>query len=249
MISLFKGELGMPPEGFPEALSKKILKGEKPLQGRAGALLPPADLEAERAKAEEAVGRPVSDRDLASYLMYPDVFTEFAQHQAEYGKVSRLTTPVFYYGMEVGEETAVDIDQGKTLVIRSLGLSEVDEDGHQRVFFELNGQPRQVKLANRKYAEPKQESEKADDKNPNHVAAPMPGLVANVSVAAGQTVEAGDVLMTIEAMKMMTAIHAERAGRIERVAVQSGSQIDAHDLLVVFGENGAEEAETEPEEG
>ena len=242
VISLFKGELGMPPEGFPEALSKKILKGEKPLEGRAGALLPPADLDGEREKAEEAAGREVSDRDLASYLMYPQVFAEYAHHQRDYGNVSRLTTPVFYYGMDVGEEISVDIDQGKTLIIRSLGMSEVDEDGHQRVFFELNGQPRQVKLANRKYAEPERENEKADDKNPDHVAAPMPGLVANISVAEGQTVEAGDVLLTIEAMKMMTAIHAERAGRIARVPVKAGSQIDAHDLLVVYGEEDGDDA-------
>jgi pyruvate carboxylase len=178
----------------------------------------------------------ISDRDLASYLMYPKVFVDFAKAADLYGPVGVLPTPVFFYGLPAGEEVPVELEKGKTLVIRTQAIGETDEQGFVRVFFELNGQPRMAKVPDRAHgAAGAAARRKAEDGNPAHVAAPMPGVVSTLAVAAGQAVTAGDVLLSIEAMKMETALHAERDGTVAEVLVSAGSQIDAKDLLVVFG--------------
>lgn len=234
VISFFRGDLGFPPGGFPPLLQAKVLKGEKPLTGRPGALMADADLDAARAEAEKKAHKTIDDDDLASYLMYPKVFTDFATDRRNYGNLSVLPTQVYFYGMEVGQEIAVDLEKGKTLVLRCLGVGEADETGEATVFFELNGQPRPVKVVDESRAPDVAPREKAQDGNPNHVAAPMPGLVVSVSVQPGQTVEPGDVLAAIEAMKMQTAIHTDRAGTIRRVVAAAGTQVDAKDLLIEF---------------
>ncbi len=234
VVSFFRGELGQPVGGFPAELQNKVLKGEAPLTGRPGTVLPPSNLETKRVSANTAAERQVSDAEFASYLMYPKVFTDYAQHKAQYGDVSILPTPVFFYGMEPGEEIAVDIDKGKTLIIRFRAISDPDEDGLCTVFFELNGQPRTVKIKDKSRAPMREAHPKANDGDANQVGAPMPGLVVGVSVAEGQKVERGDVLLSIEAMKMETSITAERDGIISRIAAPVGTQVDTKDLLVVF---------------
>jgi len=233
VVQMMRGDLGQPPGGWPEALQKKILKGQTPITVRPGSLIPPADLDAEKKRAEEAIGHAPSDHELASWLMYPKVFTEFAKAADHYGPVAVLPTPVYFYGLPVGEEILVEIEKGKTLVVRNQAVSETDEDGFIRVFFELNGQPRVAKVPNR-LAGQVAIRRKAEEGNPSHVAAPMPGVVSTLAVHAGQEVQAGDVLLSIEAMKMETALHAERDGKIAEVLVHAGSQIDAKDLLVVY---------------
>jgi pyruvate carboxylase len=235
VVSFFRGELGQPPGGFPAALQKKVLKDIAPLTQRPGAVLPPADLPATRAKLEKTVARAVSDDELASYLMYPKVFTDFAAHQRVYGDVSALPTPVFFYGMPPGQEVAIELEAGKALIMRFLAIGDADEQGNRNVFFELNGQPRTVKLADRAIAPARPAQPKAEDGNPNHIAAPMPGLVVAVAVREGQTVEKGDILVDLEAMKMETAVRADRAGTVVKVAVTPGMQVETKDLLVVLG--------------
>src|SRR5690242_8292168 len=166
--------------------------------------------------------------------MYPKVFTDLAKAQETYGPVSVLPTPVFFYGLPIGEEIFVELEKGKTLVVRTQAVGETGEDGQVRVFFELNGQPRMVKVPDRSSGAASAARRKAEDGNPAHVAAPMPGVVSTLAVKSGQTVSAGDILLSIEAMKMETALHAERDGKIAEVLVTAGSQIDAKDLLVVF---------------
>jgi len=231
VVSLFRGELGFPPDGFPPELSRKVLKAEPPAPYRPGDTLPAVDLEAARRDAEKAAGHQVSDTDLASWLMYPKVFRDYAEHLRHYGDVSVLPTPAFFYGMSEREEIAVDIDPGKTLVIRMQGIAPAEEEGVVKVFFELNGQPRtmRVEKAGAKAAPRKAQ---ADPANPWHVAAPMPGMVVTVSVKAGQSVKAGDPLVSIEAMKMETQIRAERDGSVKAVHVRTGETIAARDLLV-----------------
>ena len=147
-----------------------------------------------------------------------------------------LPTPVYFYGMEQEDEIFVEIERGKTLVIRCLAIGETDEKGMVTVFFELNGQPRRVKVPDRvRGASAAKARPKAEPGNDAHLGAPMPGVVSAVSVTAGQSVKAGDVLLSIEAMKMETALHAERDGEIAEVLVKAGDQIDAKDLLVVYG--------------
>jgi pyruvate carboxylase len=233
VVQMMRGDLGQPPGGWPPGLQKKVLKGETPITVRPGSLIPPADLDAERAAAKEKLGAEPTDRELASYLMYPKVFVEYARSAEHYGPVSVLPTPVYFYGLPVGGEILVELERGKTLVIRTQAMGETDEDGFARVFFELNGQPRMVKVPNR-LAGKAVVRRKAEEGNPNHLAAPMPGIVSTLAVQKGQVVKAGDMLLSIEAMKMETALHAERNGKIAEVLVHAGSQIDAKDLLLVY---------------
>jgi pyruvate carboxylase len=233
VISLFKGELGYPPDGFPAGLGSKVLKGALPIPGRAGAGMPAVDLEAARAQAAAAIGEPVGDQDLASYLMYPKVFTDYAAHRALYGNVSVLPTPVFFYGLRDGQETSVDIDQGKTLVIRLQGQADLPEEGQRKLFFELNGQARliRVDLAGAGQA---QRHPIADEGNPLHVGAPMPGMIVTVAVQAGQHVSKGAPLLSLEAMKMESMLHAERDAVVATVHVKPGAVVNAKDLLIEF---------------
>jgi pyruvate carboxylase len=185
-----------------------VLKNVEPITARPGALLAEADLAALRAEAEKKCGRQLSEAEFASYLMYPKVFTEFNTLARRYGPVSVLPTPTFFYGMEPGQEITVEIERGKTLVVRLLTLGEADEEGQVKVFFELNGQQRIIKVPNRKLAAKVVSRRKADEGNDAHVAAPMPGLVVTIAVKPGQEIKAGDVIATLEAMKMEMALHA-----------------------------------------
>ena len=236
VVSMLKGDLGQSPGGWPKALQKKALKGEKPFTKRPGSLLKAADLKASRKEIEEKLGRKLSEFEFASWLMYPKVFSDFAAMQETYGPVSVLPTPTYFYGMKAEDEVFVDIEKGKTLVVRCLAIGDVDDKGMVTVFFELNGQPRRVKVPDRVHgASNGKARRKVEAGNEAHVGAPMPGVVSQLSVKAGQKVKAGDVLLSIEAMKMETALHAERDGTIAEILVNSGDQIDAKDLLVVFG--------------
>ncbi len=234
VISLFRGEMGYPADGFPKALGKKILKDKVAIDGRAGAHLPPTDLEGTRKQVEEKINRHISDTELASYLMYPKVFTTFADHYKHNGDVSLLPTPVFFYGLNTGEEIAIEIDPGKTLVIRLQGTTPVDEEGIVRVFFELNGQPRTVKVKKIGATATKVGRIKAEIDNAKHVAAPLPGMIATIAIKEGQQVQKGQPLVSIEAMKMETMITANDAGTIKKIHISSGHQVDAKDLLIEF---------------
>jgi pyruvate carboxylase len=233
VIDMMRGNLGQPPGGFPASIVDKILKGEKPNTDRPGAHLPPTDLEATRADLKKQLeGVDVEDDDLSGYLMYPKVFLDYMGRHRTYGPVRVLPTRTFFYGMEPGEEITAEIDPGKTLEIRLQALSETNEDGEVKVFFELNGQPRVVRVPNRLVKATTAQRPKAETGNPNHIGAPMPGVVASVGAVVGQHVKAGDLLLTIEAMKMETGIHAERDAVVKAVHVTPGGQIDAKDLLV-----------------
>ncbi|MDD9716264.1 pyruvate carboxylase [Dinoroseobacter sp. PD6] len=232
VIDMMRGNLGQPAGGFPEAIVAKILKGESPNTERPGKHIPPVDLEKTRADLAAQLEVDIDDEDLNGFLMYPKVFTDYMTRHAEYGPVRTLPTRTFFYGMQPGDEIEVEIDPGKTLVVRMQTASETNEDGEVKVFFELNGQPRVVRVPNRKAAASVAKRPKAELGNPNHVGAPMPGVVASVAVQAGASVKEGDLLLTIEAMKMETGIHAERDAVVKAVHVTPAAQIDAKDLLV-----------------
>jgi pyruvate carboxylase len=235
VVSMLRGDLGQPPSGWPEGIQKKALKGAAPITVRPGSLLKDADLPARRKELEEKLGRKVDEFEFASSLMYPKVHADFAAASDEYGPVSVLPTPVYFYGMKAEDEVFLDIEQGKTLVVRCLAIGDTDENGMVTVFFELNGQPRRVKVPNRNKAGGAKLRKKAEAGNEAQLGAPMPGVVSSVGVQAGQAVKSGDVLLSIEAMKMETVLHAERDGTIAEILVRPGDQIDAKDLLVVYG--------------
>ncbi|TGD97790.1 pyruvate carboxylase [Methylobacterium nonmethylotrophicum] len=234
VVEMMRGDLGQPPGGWPAEIQRRVLKGETPSTARPGALLPEADLAAARLQAEAACGRALTEAELASYLMYPKVFTEFCLAARRYGPVAVLPTPVFLYGMEPGDEIVVTLERGKVLVVRLVARSETDEEGQVRVFFELNGQPRIVTVPNRAAAATRPARRKAEDGREDHLAAPMPGSISTVAVREGQAVRAGDVVMTIEAMKMETLLHAPCDGVVAELLVAPGQTVDAKDLLVVL---------------
>jgi pyruvate carboxylase len=235
VVSLFRGDIGQPPGGFPQGLQKKILKGEPAITVRPGALMKPADLALERQAAEGKAGRAISECELASYLMYPQVFADFAKAQAEFSDLSILPTGVFFYGMEPQEEFAIEIDKGKTLLVSYSAVSEPDEDGMVTVYFELNGQPRPVRVPDKSRQPAKLSKPKADPANPAHLASPMPGLVVSIAVKRGESVKRGDVILNLEAMKMQTTVVAEQDGTVKEISVAAGAQVDAKDLLAVIG--------------
>ena len=232
VIDFFHGDLGQPPGGFPQALQAKVLKGAPPLTERPGATLPPHDLAAARAEAQQRVGREISERELASYLMYPHVFVDYAAHQTSFGNVDNLETPVFFYGMDVGQEIAIELERGKTLYVRYAALGEPDESGQRIVYFELNGQPRTVAVLDRHLTGVKAPPRKAETGNAKHVGAPMPGQIVKVNVTEGIAVRKGDALLTIEAMKMQTIVHANGDGTVKAILAPNGARVGAGDLLV-----------------
>ena len=230
---MMRGNLGQPPGGFPKKVIKKVLKDEKPNVERPGKHLAPVDLEEVRKDlTKQLEGFKVDDEDLNGYLMYPKVFLDYMGRHRTYGPVRTLPTKTFFYGMEAGDEITAEIDPGKTLEIRMQAIGETDENGEVKVFFELNGQPRTIRVPNRKIKATTAARPKAEAGNADHIGAPMPGVVASVAVQAGQKVAEGDLLLTIEAMKMETGLHAERDATIKAVHIQAGGQIDAKDLLI-----------------
>jgi pyruvate carboxylase len=232
VVEMIRGDLGQPIGGWPADIQHKVLGDTAPITVRPASLLGASDLAAERAQAERACGRKVSDTEFASYLMYPKVFLAFAAAHRTYGPVSRLPTSVFFYGMEPGQEINVDIEQGKALVIRMTAVGEIEDDGSVRVFFELNGQPRVIAVANRKVASARPGKPFADEGNETHLAAPMPGLVVAINVKEGQQVHEGEPILTLEAMKMETSISARFAGSVAKVHANVGDLVEAKQLLV-----------------
>jgi len=234
VVQFFRGELGQPFGGFPPALQKKVLGAIAPLTVRPGILLPSADMEAQRAAAQAKIGRPISEFELASHLMYPKVFADYAAERSAFGDLSTLPTSVFFYGMQPGLEINIDLERGKTLIVRYVTTSDVHEDGMRTVFFELNGQPRPIRVADRSQVAKRPAPRKVEAGNPKHVGAPMPGTIGTVSVHGGQRLVRGDVLFTLEAMKMETTVRAEQDGIVREVLAAPGLQVDAKDLLIVF---------------
>ena len=234
VVDLIGGAMGQPPGGFPEPVMKKVLRDQEPFTDRPGASLEPADFEAARAEVEKLTPGEARDRDVLSHLLYPAVFKEFAAHRREYGDTSGLPTPNFFYGLEPGEEVAVDIEPGKRLIVKFLAVGSPHPDGTRTVFFELNGQPRDVTVQDRGLEPDAAAAVKADPADPNQIGSPMPGMVVTVAVRPGDGVKPGQKLLTIEAMKMQTNLAAETAGTVKAVTVAAGSQVAAGDLLVTL---------------
>ena len=234
VLDLLSGRMGQVAGGFPGDVRDRILQSEKPLEGRPGDTLSPADLAATRAMVAEMVEGEPTGQDVVSYLMYPQVFEQLAEHQRQFSDVSVLPTPVFFHGMTAGEEIAVEIEPGKTLIIKFLTVGDAHHDGTRTVFFELNGQPREVTVVDHSLQSDIVERLKADAKNPKQIGASMPGLVVVVAVQSGDQVVAGQKLMTLEAMKMETTLLAEADGNVAEVHVVAGTQVEAGDLLITI---------------
>jgi pyruvate carboxylase len=232
VVDLIAGRMGSPPGGFPAEVQQRILRGQKPVVGRPGESLPPADFEKAAQELRQHMSTEPKPRDVISYLMFPKVFLEFLQHQETYSDTSVLPTPIFFYRLEPTEEVALEIQQGKTLIVEYLAVGDPQPDGHRSVFFELNGQPRSVIVQDRSIEATIGQRSKANPRDPREIGAPMPGMVVKVNVSAGDAVTKGQKLLTLEAMKMQTNLVAERDGRVAEVLIQAGTQVETGDLII-----------------
>jgi pyruvate carboxylase len=232
VIDLLAGRMGQPPGGFPPEVQKRILRDVKPVKGRPGESLPPADFAAAAKAVEKLIGREPNGQEVISHLLYPRVFADFVTHLSHYSDTSMLPTPYFLYGQQPGEELTIDIEPGKTLIIKLLTVGEPHPDGTRTVFFELNGQPRSVTVFDKSLKGEVVRRPKADPANPKQVAAPMPGLVVTVPIKNGDSVKKGQKLLSLEAMKMETTLYAEADGKIAEVLVKPGTPVEAGELVV-----------------
>ncbi|MYL19054.1 pyruvate carboxylase [Halobacillus litoralis] len=234
VIEFFQGYLGQPYGGFPAELQRIILKGREPIQVRPGELLEPVDFNNLKETLFHSLDRQVTSFDMISYALYPKVFMDHQKFREQYGDMSVLDTPSFLYGMRLGEEIEVEIEQGKTLIVKLVSVGEPQVDGTRIVYFELNGQPREVVVKDENVKAAVQERPKADKTNERHIGATMPGTVIKVLSKKGEKVNKGDHLMITEAMKMETTVQAPFDGVIKDIYVNNNEAIHVGDLLIEF---------------
>ncbi len=234
VIEMFAGALGEPDGGWPKELQATILKGAKPLEGRASASMKPIDFDETRTMLEKKLGHKISSTDLMSYVMYPDVFLKFSKMKQQYGEVEVLPTPQFFYGMQKGEEISAELEPGKTLIIKFQTVGDPHPDGTRTVYFELNGQPREVNVRDQSLKAQVEPKPKADPTQPGQVGSPIPGAVTSIAVELNQPVVKGDRLLVMEAMKMQTTIYAPVSGKVTKRLVQVGEKVEPKDLLLVI---------------
>ena len=234
VLEMFAGSLVQPDGGWTKKLQQQVLRGQKPLRGRPGANLPPVDFEQTAIQIERLTGQPPSKDDVMSYVMYPDVFIKFARAQESFGELDVLPTRTFFYGMKTGEEISVELEPGKTIVVRFLTVGELRPDGHRTIFFELNGQPREVSVRDRSQKVAGAVRETADPNHRGHIGSPTPGVVTSVLVEQGQQVKEGQKLLVLEAMKMQSTVYAPVAGKVARQLVQPGQTVETKELLLVI---------------
>ena len=230
VVDMFEGSLGEPEGGWPTKIRDIVLQGREPKRPQ----LPDADFAKRAAELSPELDREATTDEVLSSLLYPDVFLKFARARRSFGDVEVLPTPQFFFGMEKGEEILVTIEEGKSLVIKFLTVGEARDDGFRTVFYELNGQSREVDVRDKSLEVRGEQRAKADPGNPLHIGAPLPGLVTTVAVAEGGAVKKGDRLLVIEAMKMQSTVYAPATGKVQQVLVKAGQQVDAKDLLLVM---------------
>lgn len=232
VIEFFQGQLGQPYQGFPKELQRIILRGKKPLRDRPGKLMAPVKFDEIRETLNDSLSRPITAHDVISYALYPKVFTDWTHFVRNYGDVSVLDTPSFFYGLKTGEEIKVEIETGKTLVIRLVQIGDAGPDGTRVVSFELNGLPREILIKDHSVQSTVVERQKADKAHPGHVAATLAGTVVKLLVAKGARVSAGAPLVVTDAMKMETTIQATTDGTVKDIYVKQGDRIETGDLLL-----------------
>jgi pyruvate carboxylase len=234
VVELMKGELGTPPDGFPQEVQRAILKGAAPLTERPGKMMQPLNFDAIKNELFEKLERPVTEFDALAYALYPKVFMDYSSYVARYGDISVLDTNTFFHGMRLGETIEVEIERGKTLYLKLIQIGQPDDHGMRTIYYEMNGVPREVEVKDISIKESSSSRPKADRSNAKQIGASMPGSVLKVLVETGTRVRKGEQLLVTEAMKMETTIQAPEDGEIKAVHVKEGEAIASQDLLIEF---------------
>ncbi|KIL44754.1 pyruvate carboxylase [Jeotgalibacillus soli] len=237
VIELFSGYLGQPHNGFPEKLQEVILKGKESITVRPGELLEDVDFEKLKEELFRELDRPVTNFDAIAHALYPKVFKEYTNTDKQFGDVSVLDTPTFFYGMKLGEEIEVEIETGKTLILKLISIGEPRLDGTRVIYFDLNGQQREVVIKDESVKSSILTKRKVDPKNEEELGATMPGTVIQVVVKTGDEVHRGDHLLITEAMKMETTVQAPFDGVIDEIFVENGEALSPGDLLIRLKKN------------
>jgi len=234
VINYLRGEIGVPPGGFPEPLTTKVLssRGLSPVNGRPGKYLDPYNFEKEREYLEGRFGvSNVNEKELLSYALYPDVYVEWKEFQASFGEVGTLPTHLFLNPMKVGDEVEIPLaEKGKDLIVKLSSIQDARKDGTRMVIFEVNGEPWYLTVTDLITKGEGTDREKATE--PGHVGAPMPGVLVKLSVQAGNKVKEGEPVATLSAMKMETSIPATRSGTVKRILATVGEKVEGDDLLM-----------------
>ncbi len=231
VVSYYKGMMGQPSWGFNKDIQRIVLKGEEPITCRPGELLDPVDFESVKKHIAELGAEP-TDRNVMSWCMYPKVYEDYLKHLATYGDITRMDSDVFFWGMKPGQETKIDIEEGKTLVIKYVGLGEANEDGTRNLMFELNGIRREIAVKDKTAVSSNDAVVYADTDDEKQIGASIPGMVSKVQVKEGDKVEKNQVVAIVEAMKMETSVVAKVDGEIEKIFVKEGQSVKAGELLI-----------------
>ncbi|MBT6513242.1 MAG: pyruvate carboxylase, partial [Crocinitomicaceae bacterium] len=238
VVNFFKGDLGQPFQGFPKKLQKLILKDKKSIKERPNQHLEPVNFDEEFAsfkkKYQKGFARTIEFEDFLSYKLYPKVFDQVFQMFKKYDNVAVIPTKNFYYGMELGEETIIEIAPGKTVIIQLLSIGHPNGEGYRTIFFKVNGQTRNIEILDKSLNIEKVEHVKVDSNDSSHVGAPLQGLLSKVFVKKGQALKKNDPIFVIEAMKMETTITAKENGAIKSIILKEGTMVNAEDLVVTL---------------
>ncbi|TDT71991.1 pyruvate carboxylase [Hypnocyclicus thermotrophus] len=235
VVAYFKGMMGQPEFGFPEDLQKIVLKGEKPITCRPGELLEPENFEKIKEHLKETHNIEPTEEDIISYALYPDVFDAYLKYIKENGDFSVIGSDVYFHGLSEGEITEIKIKEGKTLSIKLVSISKIDNEGFRTVSFEVNGNRRDIKIKDITEIQTLEKIEGveiADPNNPFEIGASIPGTITKILVKEGDTVEENQSLIVIEAMKMETNITAKSAGVVDRILIKEGKQVKSGELLI-----------------
>lgn len=239
VVSYFQGMMGQPYGGFPKELQKIVLKDIEPLTDRPGKSLPPVDFDAIKKHLIEKYNygdksEEVMNQKAISYALYPKVYEDYCEHFQMYNDVTRLESHVYFYGLRKGEETYLNIGEGKQLLIKYLEEGEPDENGIRTLTFQVNGMLRTVKIQDKNLEIKADRKLKADKTNPQHLGSSIPGTVGKVLVKEGDAVTENMPLLTVEAMKMETTVVSKITGTVDKIYVQQGDTVSQDDLLMSF---------------
>lgn len=239
VVEYFKGLMGQPEGGFPEELQKIVLKGQAPITVRPGTLLADVDLDGIENYLKEKFNMQELDHSqmeqkVISYALYPKVYEDYCEHIETYNDVSKLDSDVYFYGLRKGEETILNIGEGKDLIIKFTDMSEPDAKGYRNLTFEVNGSMREVKILDKQLEVKSDRKVKADKTNPAHLGSTIPGTVSNVLVKEGDKVTINTPLMSVEAMKMETTFVSKVNGTVDKIYVSASDMVAQEDLLMTF---------------
>lgn len=232
VVDFFMGLMGQPYGGFNEELQKKILKDREPIRVRPGDLLDDYNFDSAKERLRSITREPLKFRDLVSYALYEKVVEDYFRHKEEFGDVWVLSTKDFFFPLKVGEETTVELEEGKTVYIKLISIGDADSKGYRTLVFEVNGETRLVRVLDNKLLQTVKTNVKGDKNNPNHIIAPMPGKLVKLMVKEGDFVTKNQVVAVTEAMKLETKVITPKDGIVRNILIREGSEIEEGDLIM-----------------